>query len=53
MRKKFNLISGIEVIEDRIYVIDAADSARLIKYSDKDNTFVELCDDLLPKYITS
>ena len=47
------MISGIEVFEDRIYVIDAADSARLIKYSDKENQLYEVCDDLLPKFVTS
>lgn len=53
MSKKFNLIFGIEVIDERIFVIDAADSVFLVKYSDKDNKFYEICDDLLPKYVTS
>ncbi len=53
MRKKFNLISSIEVIEDRIYVTDAADSVWFIKYSDKENMFYEVCDDLLPKFVTT
>ena len=37
MRKKFNIILGIEVIEDWVFIIDGADSAYFIKYSDKDN----------------
>ena len=51
--KRFNLISGIEIFEDRIFVIDAADSAWLIKYNDKEGVFYEICDDLLPKYTTT
>ena len=41
------------VKEDRIYVAEVADSIHLLRYNIRDQTFMELADDILPRYVTA
>ncbi|CAD8154884.1 unnamed protein product [Paramecium pentaurelia] len=48
-----SFITSIMVKEDRIYVAEVADSIHLLRYNIRDQTFMELADDILPRYVTA
>lgn len=52
LRKQFNLINNIEVVEDRVFVTDAIDSLHFVKHDEKLNQLFEIADDLLPFHST-
>ena len=46
-------INTINVIGDRIFTTDLADSFHVVKHKAKENQFIEFADDVLPRWITS
>ncbi|EAR85077.1 splicing factor 3B subunit 3 (macronuclear) [Tetrahymena thermophila SB210] len=46
-------VNGIQTFGDRIYVSMVADSVHVLKYRSKDQTFYEVCDDILPRWMSS
>lgn len=53
LKKEFNLINNIDIIEDRIFITDAIDSLYYVKYDDKNNQLLLIADDLLPFHVSS
>eukprot|EP01016_Furgasonia_blochmanni_P023672 TRINITY_DN2553_c0_g1_i10.p1 TRINITY_DN2553_c0_g1~~TRINITY_DN2553_c0_g1_i10.p1 ORF type:complete len:405 (-),score=160.43 TRINITY_DN2553_c0_g1_i10:62-1216(-) len=52
-RHFLNPINTLNVIGDRIYATDIADSFHVLRYKAKDNQLFEFADDILPRWITS
>jgi len=46
-------VNRIQVMEDRIYVSMVSDSIHIFKYRAKEQTFYEVADDILPRWITN
>jgi splicing factor 3B subunit 3 len=45
-------VNNIKVVHDRIFVTDVSDSFHLLKYKQRENQFIEVADDVLPRWIT-
>jgi splicing factor 3B subunit 3 len=48
-----SFITNIHVHHDRIFVTELSDSVHLLRYRIKDQTFMELADDILPRWVTA
>ena len=48
-----SFITSIHVKDDRIFLTECADSIHLLRYKIKEQTFMEIADDILPRYITA
>lgn len=46
-------INTIRTMGERIYTTEVADSFHLYKYKEKQQTFYEIADDVLPRYVTA
>lgn len=51
-KKRFRLINGIKVTNDKIFISDVADSIHLVGFSEKSSQFFEIAEDLLPRFVT-
>ena len=46
-------VNTIQTIGERIFITDMSDSFHQLKYKPRENQFVEIADDVLPRWITS
>lgn len=46
-------VINIQSINERIFATDMSDSFHVMKFKAKDNTFIEVADDVLPRWVTS